>query len=125
MVGAKGFEPCIRKKPFLPHAPAKHPKRIEDSQQQATGNLNARNLYFYIRSLGPAASCRKYARYPFKQVIILDIAHSSHILHLSTVGKHFSKDFFGDVKPGLRYVKHRVQPGYLIDLHYLGVGVDY
>jgi hypothetical protein len=39
---------------------------FEDSPQQSTGNLNAMNLYFYIRSLNPAASCREYARYPFK-----------------------------------------------------------
>jgi hypothetical protein len=39
---------------------------FEDSPQETTGNLNAMNFYFYIRSLDPAASCREYARYPFK-----------------------------------------------------------
>jgi len=38
---------------------------IEDSPQQTTGNLNAMNFYFYIRSLDPASSCREYTRYPF------------------------------------------------------------
>ena len=40
---------------------------IEDSTQQATGNLNAMTVNFYIRSLDHAASCREYARSPFKK----------------------------------------------------------
>jgi len=50
--------------------------QIEDSPQQAMGNLNAKDYYFYTRSLEPAASCREYARYPFmkRTVLVLLIA---------------------------------------------------
>lgn len=40
----------------------------------------------------------------------------------------FGKDpemLIGKGKPVLRYIKHRVQTCYLIDLHDLGIGVDY
>jgi len=57
MVGAKGFEPCIRKKPFLSYAPEKG----------------------------------------FKQVIILDIASSFDIMHLSAVEKIFFERLFGNI----------------------------
>ena len=43
-------------------------QQIEDSPQQAMGNLNVMNFYFYIRSLAPAVPIhrgREYARYPF------------------------------------------------------------
>ena len=43
-------------------------QKVEDPQQQATGNLNAMNYYFHIRLFAPAVPIyqdREYARCPF------------------------------------------------------------
>ena len=47
---------------------------IEDSPQQATGNLNARNFYFYIRSFAPAVPMprdREHTSYPFNMIYVM------------------------------------------------------